>query len=73
MTPFVKVKFTDDWQAFDYQDHQVKTNPVNLGDVLALHNGNCGVEQSTQRDIIHDIVPVIEKIDGWVHAYIAQM
>ena len=25
------------------------------------------------RDIIRDIVPVIEKIDGGVHAYIAQM
>ena len=73
VTPFVKVKFTDDWQAFDYQDQQIKTNPVNLGDVPALRNGNRGVTQSTYRDVIRDIVPVIEKIDGGLPAYIAQM
>ena len=73
MTPFVKVKFTDEWKAFDFQDQQVKTNPLTLSYVPALRNVNRGVSQSTYRDIIRDIVPVIEKIDGGVHAYIAQM
>ena len=73
MTPFVKVKFTDEWKAFDFQDQQVKTNPLTLSYVPALRNVNRGVSQSTYRDIIRDIVPVIEKIDGGLHAYIAQM
>ena len=43
MTPFVKVKFIDNWQCFDYQDQQVKTNPVKLNEVPALCNGNRGL------------------------------
>ena len=71
MTPFVKVKFTDNWQCFDYQDQQVKINPVKLNEVPALRNGNRGLRVQPNPDIIHDIV--IEKIDRWVHAHIAKL
>ena len=71
MTPFVKVKFTNNWQCFDSQDQQVKTNPVKLNEVPALRNGNRWLRVQPKRDIIHDIV--IEKIDGGVHAHIAKL
>ena len=71
ITPFVKVKFTDDWQAFDYQDQQVKINPVKLNEVPALQNGNRGLRVQPNPDIIHGIV--IEKIDHGVHAHIAKI
>ena len=47
MTHIVKVKFTDNRQAIDYQDQHVKTNPVKPDEVPALCNGNCGVARST--------------------------
>ena len=47
MTQIVKVKFTDNRQAIDYQDQHVKTNPVKLDEVPALCNGNCGVARLT--------------------------
>ena len=47
MTQTVKVKFTDNQQAIDYQDQHVKTYPVKLEEVPALCNGNCGVARST--------------------------